>query len=88
LDARATYWPIRNEYAEWLRELNACGEAWELVWRARGSIQRDGKSYWPPSGSYQRDLLAELRDLLGEDAYYSGRFPPMVPVWRFTEIEW
>lgn len=31
----------------------------------------------------RRQALLLLRDLLGEEAFYSGRMPPYVPVWRF-----
>ena len=33
------------------------------------------------------DALGDLRVLLGDDAYYSGRMPPPVPLWRFQEID-
>lgn len=31
----------------------------------------------------RRQALQHLRDLLGDEAFYSGRLPPYVPVWRF-----
>jgi hypothetical protein len=31
--------------------------------------------------------LGDLRSLLGDDAYYWGRMPPPVPLWRFEEID-
>ena len=36
---------------------------------------------------YRRQALKKLRKLVGEDAYYSGRLPPPVPLWRFEEID-
>jgi hypothetical protein len=35
----------------------------------------------------RRQALKRLRDLIGEEAYYSGRLPPYVPVWRFQRID-
>jgi len=35
----------------------------------------------------RRGALKKLRDAVGEDAYYSGRLPPHVPVWRFARID-
>jgi hypothetical protein len=34
----------------------------------------------------RRQALKRLRDLLGEQAYYSGKLPPHVPLWRCQEI--
>jgi hypothetical protein len=31
----------------------------------------------------RRQALKRLRELLGDDDYYSGQLPPYVPVWRF-----
>jgi hypothetical protein len=35
----------------------------------------------------RRRALKSLRTMIGEDAYYSGKLPPYVPVWRFQEID-
>jgi hypothetical protein len=35
----------------------------------------------------RRQALKKLRDMLGEEAYYSGQLPPPVPVWRFQETD-
>jgi hypothetical protein len=35
----------------------------------------------------RRRALGQLRDALGDEAYYSGQLPPCVPVWRFREID-
>ena len=32
----------------------------------------------------RRQALKRLRELLGEQAYYAGKLPPHVPVWRFA----
>jgi hypothetical protein len=34
----------------------------------------------------RRQALKRMRDLLGDEAYYSGRLPPHVPLWRFQQI--
>jgi hypothetical protein len=35
----------------------------------------------------RRQALKKLRKMLGDDAYYFGRLPPPVPLWRFQEID-
>jgi hypothetical protein len=35
----------------------------------------------------RRQALKKLRDLLGDQAYYSGQLPPHVPLWRFQEMD-
>jgi hypothetical protein len=35
----------------------------------------------------RRQALKKLRSLVGDEAYYFGRLPPYVPLWRFQEIE-
>jgi hypothetical protein len=34
---------------------------------------------------YRRQALAQLRDLIGMEAFYSGQLPPHVPLWRIPE---
>jgi hypothetical protein len=34
----------------------------------------------------RRQALKRLREMLGEEAYYSNKLPPFVPLWRFQEI--
>ena len=36
--------------------------------------------------THRRQALAQLRDLVGLEAYYAGKLPPHVPLWRFAEI--
>ena len=33
----------------------------------------------------RRQALKQLRELVGEDSYYSGNLPPCVPLWHFRE---
>jgi hypothetical protein len=35
--------------------------------------------------TYRRQALAQLRDLIGEEAFYGGQLPPHVPLWRIPE---
>lgn len=35
----------------------------------------------------RRQALKKLREMIGEEAYYSGQMPPSVPVWRFQRID-
>jgi hypothetical protein len=35
----------------------------------------------------RRQALKKLRKMLGDEAYYFGRLPPHVPLWRFQEID-
>jgi hypothetical protein len=35
----------------------------------------------------RRQALQQLRELLGAEAYYSGRLPPHVPSWRFAVLD-
>jgi hypothetical protein len=35
----------------------------------------------------RRHALNRLRELAGEEAYYSGNLPPCVPLWRFRETD-
>jgi hypothetical protein len=35
----------------------------------------------------RRQALKRLRELVGEDSYYSGNLPPCVPLWCFREVQ-
>ena len=35
---------------------------------------------------FRRKALKETKELLGENNYYHGIFPPPVPIWRFKEL--
>ena len=36
--------------------------------------------------TYRRQALAQLRDLVGTEAFYTGQLPPHVPLWRIPEV--
>lgn len=61
-----------------LRETDQLYTIWETVKDARGEC------YYV---TIRRQALKKLRELLGEEAYYSGRLPPCVPLWRFQQID-
>jgi hypothetical protein len=35
----------------------------------------------------RRHALKRLRELAGDEAYYSGNLPPCVPLWRFRQLD-
>jgi len=35
----------------------------------------------------RRQALKRLREMVGEEAYYTNKLPPYVPLWRFQEIK-
>ncbi len=67
-----------DELAEVLRETRQLHQAWDCLRRASATNQA-----W----AYRRRMLVELRDLVGVNAYYTGRMPPSVPLWRFKEVD-
>ena len=36
--------------------------------------------------TYRRQALAQLRELVGLEAFYTGQLPPHVPLWRIPEV--
>lgn len=61
-----------------LRETDQLYHVWDKVHDARSEI------YYVP---VRRLALKHLRELVGPEAYYTGRLPPHVPVWRFQEVK-
>jgi len=80
-DYRAHLDKVQWVYSEkhWLytRAIRECDQAWD-VWE---------KLYGWGSEQAVRMALAELRELIGNEAYYSGRLPAPVPLWSFTPID-
>ncbi len=37
--------------------------------------------------TYRRQALQQLRDLVGDPAFYSGQLPPHVPLWRIPVVD-
>lgn len=79
--------PRRTNLENAIRETDGLQVAWcKLGWIQ--SYARGLNSSWSPySISGLRDQLNELRDLLGEEAYYNGEMPYPVPIWRFREVD-
>jgi hypothetical protein len=67
-----------EELGEVLRETRQLYSVWDAARRATSHNQA-----W----AYRRRSLLQLREAVGEEAYYSGRLPPAVPVGRFREID-
>ncbi len=61
-----------------LDETERLYQIWDTVKDARCQC------YYVP---FRRRALKKLRDLVGPDAYYSGKLPPPVPIWRFQKID-
>jgi hypothetical protein len=74
-------------------------QAMELVhwWELREAVQEADRLYqvWDTLRdarcdyyyiTVRRQALKRLRELIGEEAYYSGNLPPYVPIWRFQQI--
>jgi len=64
------YWDLRD----CLREANECYWAWYWLHYAQSC----------GSAEDRRNALAQVRELIGWDLYYSGLMPPCVPIWRFV----
>jgi hypothetical protein len=86
------YRRFRNDYLEHLWGLYSW-QCWNrpLILEAIS----EAESLWAPwealydaqHGCRPRHDLAWLRLQLGNDAYYRGRMPPPVPLWRFRPID-
>jgi hypothetical protein len=67
------WWELRSA----LQETDQLYQIWDTVRDARCEY------YYV---TVRRQALKRLRQLLGDDAYYFGRLPPHVPLWRFQQI--
>ncbi len=70
-----TYWWDLHES---LQETDRLYEVWDTIRDARCEY------YYV---YVRRMALKRLREKLGAPAYYSGKLPPHVPVWRFARID-
>jgi hypothetical protein len=64
------------DWMEVLTEATRLRNIWENAREART------EGYYIVS---RRRALLQLRIAIGEEAYYSGKLPPVVPLWRFKE---
>jgi len=58
------------------RENNVLHNIWEEAATATNNCYAD---------HMRRRALRSLKGLIGDEAYYSGRLPPPIPYWYFTE---
>jgi hypothetical protein len=70
----ARWWDLRTA----LQETDHLYQVWDNVRDARCEY------YYV---TVRRQALKKLREMIGEDAYYTGQMPPPVPIWRFREVE-
>ena len=70
----AHWWELRAV----LQETDQLYQVWDTVRDARCEY------YYV---TVRRQALKRLREVIGEEAYYSGNLPPHVPLWRFQEID-
>ncbi len=66
-----------QEYQEAMEETERLRKLWDTLGDARN------ENY---NVSYRRQCLKVLENLVGPEAYLSGRLPPVVPLWYFREI--
>ena len=75
-------------------------QPFELVhwWELRLAVQETERLYqiWDNARdarcdfyyiTVRRQALKKLRDLIGDEAYYTGTLPPCVPLWRFQPVD-
>lgn len=74
---RALGEPHRQDLSNALQEANELYRLWDTLRDARCE-------YFYITA--RRQALSRLRDMLGAEAYYSGKLPPYVPLWRFQEM--
>jgi hypothetical protein len=70
----AHWWGLRAA----LQETDQLYQIWDTVRDARCEY------YYV---TVRRQALKRLREMIGEEAYYSGNLPPCVPLWRFQQMD-
>ena len=79
--------PLDDHTGMWLKamtEADALWEIWQSVANLHSVTDESGNEYLLEE---LRNRLEELRDVMGEEAYYAGRLPPPVPIWRFQRVD-
>jgi len=79
LQQRASLCPVyEQDFHAAIREAESLYKTWDIL--------RDAKCefYYV---LVRRRALRELKKVLGDKAYYEGRMPPHVPIWRFQKID-
>lgn len=77
VEARLAFNGRWGEGDEVLAECCRLAAAWSAARQAQG----------PGSVAARREGLKQLRQVLGAEAYYAGRMPPPIPVWRLTWLD-
>ena len=75
-------------HLHWIREHRSWDQGWvcEAAWRHRiWDLMDDLRRIHPNDKQQNRRKLAELKQLLGGEAYWRGIVPDYLPAWRFTE---
>jgi hypothetical protein len=75
---KSIYLHKQAAYGQVITETNQCYNAYD--W-ARDAVQPYHNV------NTRRKALGRLKDIIGEKAFYEGRMPPHVPIWRFEEIK-
>lgn len=74
---RAAFEPHKAEwYMDAMIETDRLFHCWDWLHAAQGGEGRD-EVYW-------RQSMRELRNWIGDEAYYAGSMPPSVPMWAFS----
>ena len=63
--------------------------AYQAYCRIQLSYDSSNFRYWTNALNLfkRRKALSKLRDIIGEENFYNGILPPIVPVWRFQLID-
>lgn len=67
-----------EDYTQAVQEVDRLHQVWDAI--------RDSRCDYCYV-NVRRQALKRVRDLIGETAFYSGAYPPHVPVWRFQRID-
>lgn len=77
LEGRLAWEADQEAGAESISEAKQLRAVWQVLWHVQHPHHAD---------CCRHESLRELKQLLGDEAYYAGRMPPHVPLWRFQEI--
>lgn len=71
------------ELAHWW-ELRAAVQETELLYQVWDKVRDARCEYYYVT--VRRQALKDLRGLIGDEAYYSAKLPPAVPLWRYQRV--
>jgi hypothetical protein len=81
-DALASRLEFDRVHAE---DLRTAIEETDLLYRIWDSLRDARCDYY--FTTYRRQALKLLRDIVGDQAYYSGQLPPHIPLWRIPIVD-